>query len=140
MPQTSESHAGGCYCGKVRYQILTAPVWAGHCHCRSCQLALGAAFATWAKVAAKDFVVTDGAMKTCQKTPGITRGFCGDCGTSLTYFAAAEVDGQDWSGDAWFSAITLDDPSIVAPSAHIFVSHRQPWLSMNDGLKEFPEF
>lgn len=131
---------GGCYCGAVRYQISSAPLSAAHCHCRSCQLAFGGAFVTWARVAAADFEVTRGAIRTIEKSPGIIRGFCGDCGTSLTYDAKSEVEGQDWSAEAWFSAATLDDPSIVKPKAHVYVSHRQPWIKLCDDLPTFPEF
>lgn len=131
---------GGCYCGAVRYQIKEPPVWAAHCHCRSCQLALGGAYMTWAKVAAGNFGLTRGKIKTIQKTPGVTRGFCGDCGTTLTYSAAGEVDGQDWSDDAWFAAVTLDDPSIVEPRSNVFVRHRQPWVTSADALPTFEEF
>ncbi|MCV2866592.1 GFA family protein [Albidovulum sediminicola] len=135
-----EKHNGGCYCGAVRFQITGLPLWSGHCHCRSCQQALGGAFVTWAKVAAKDFDVTKGVIKTIRKTPGIARGFCGDCGTTLTYSAETEVAGQDWSADAWFAAATLDDPSIVEPKAHVFVSHQQPWIKLADGLPASEEF
>ena len=131
---------GGCYCGAVRYRISGLPTWSGHCHCRSCQRALGGAFVTWAKVAASDFAVTQGAIKLCEKVPGIRRGFCGDCGTTLTYAAEMEVEGQDWSADAWFSAASLDDPAIAEPATHVFVSHQQPWIKLADGLPCFEEF
>jgi len=140
MTEGKEKFQGGCYCGAVRYQIAGRPAWAGHCHCRSCQLALGGAFATWAKVAAENFEVTKGKIKICEKLPGIRRGFCGDCGTTLTYAAAQEVDGQDWQADAWFSAVTLDDPSIAAPKTHVYVSHQQPWIKLADDLPTFSEF
>ena len=110
MVDIDERFEGGCYCGAVRYEIVGHPSWSGHCHCRSCQLALGGAFVTWAKVAADAFDVTKGDIKICEKSPGIKRGFCGSCGTTLTYAAEHDVDGQDWSADAWFSAATLDDP------------------------------
>lgn len=135
-----EKLKGGCYCGAVRYEIAGPPQWAGHCHCRSCQLALGGAFVTWAKVAGEDFAVIKGEIKLIEKTPGIRRGFCGDCGTTLTYAAAIEVEGQDWSGDAWFAAATLDDPSVVNPKTHVFVSDQQPWIKLADGLPCFQEF
>lgn len=140
MSKAREKHQGGCYCGAVRYVIDGPPVWSGHCHCRSCQLALGGAFVTWAKVKAEDFAVTQGAIKICEKTPGIKRGFCGDCGTTLTYSAGHEVAGQDWQGDAWFAATTLDDPAIISPQAHVYVSKQQPWIKLSDGLATFPEF
>ena len=140
MDARHDPHEGGCYCGVIRYVIKGPPLWAGHCHCRSCQMALGGPFVTWAKVAAEDFAVVKGQLKICEKTPGIKRGFCGDCGTTLTYAAQQEVDGQDWSKDAWFSATTLDDPSIASPGAHVFVSHQQGWIKLADGLPTFPEF
>ncbi|WP_193368350.1 GFA family protein [Pelagibius marinus] len=140
MGEKAEKHGGGCYCGAVRYEIAGPPAWSGHCHCRSCQLALGGAFATWAKVPAEDFSVTKGEIRFCEKTPGIKRGFCGDCGTTLTYAAEGEVEGQNWQGEAWFAAATLDDPSIASPEAHVYVSHQQPWIKLADGLPTFHEF
>ncbi len=140
MTEGKEKFEGGCYCGTVRYEIAGPPAWSGHCHCRSCQLALGGAFVTWAKVVAENFAVTKGKIKFCEKSPGIKRGFCGDCGTTLTYAAEQEVDGQDWRADAWFSAVTLDDPSIASPKTHVYVSHQQPWIKLADDLPTFPEF
>ena len=135
-----EKLKGGCYCGAIRYEITRPPEWSGHCHCRSCQLALGGAFVTWSKVAAADFTITRGSLKQIEKKPGIRRGFCGDCGTTLTYAADCEVEGQDWGADAWFAAATLDDPSVVEPKTHVFVSHQQPWIELADGLPRFDEF
>ena len=95
---------------------------------------------TWSKVAAADFKITSGSLKQIEKTPGVRRGFCGDCGTTLTYAADGEVEGQDWSADAWFAATTLDDPSVVEPKTHVFVSHQQPWIKLDDELPRFKEF
>lgn len=140
MTESKTKFEGGCYCGRVRYEIAEQPAWTANCHCRSCQLALGGAFATWSKVATENFAVTKGKIKICENSPGIKRGFCGDCGTSLTYAAEQEVEGQDWGADAWFSTATLDDPSIAMPKAHVYVSHRQPWIKLADDLPSSPEF
>lgn len=131
---------GGCYCSAIRYVIASPPKWSGHCHCRSCQLALGGAFVTWSKVPLADFTITKGGLKHIEKTPGVRRGFCGECGTTLTYAAEGEVDGQDWGADAWFATATLDDPSIAQPETHVFVSHKQPWIKLADGLPRFDQF
>lgn len=103
-------------------------------------MALGGAFASWSKVAAEDFAVTKGTIRKIEKSSGISRGFCGDCGTTLTYATEGKVEGQDWSADAWFAAATLDDPSIADPKAHVFVSHKQPWIKLADGLPKHQEF
>ena len=95
---------------------------------------------TWARVAAENFSLTKGTLKKISKTPGVTRGFCGNCGTTITYDSGTAVEGQDWSGDAWFSAVTLDDPAVVEPRSHVFMSHKQPWIHLADGLPTFDEF
>lgn len=140
MSETGKCFEGGCYCGAIRYQISGPPTWAAHCHCRSCQLALGGAFITWARVAGEDFALTKGEIKICEKKPGVKRGFCGDCGTTLTYAAVEEVEGENWQDEAWFTAVTLDDPSIIEPKSHVYLSHRQPWIELADGLPMFAKF
>ena len=47
---------------------------------------------------------------------------------------------QDWAGKVWFLAPTLDDPSIVSPTGHYYISHQQPWVKLNDGLPTFEKF
>jgi len=140
MDGLGEKFQGGCLCGAVRYEIRGAPQWAAHCHCRSCQRALGAAFATWCSIDEDRFTLTKGRIKTCETSPGVVRGFCADCGTSLTYAAEQEPEGEDWQGKTWFLAATLDDPAIVAPKTHVYVSHRQPWVQLDDGLPSFEKF
>ena len=84
--------------------------------------------------------MTKGTIREIEKTPGISRGFRGDCGTTLTYASEGEVEGQDRSADAWFAAATLDDPSIVSPKAHVFISHQQRWIKLADGLPKHQKF
>lgn len=52
---------GSCLCGSVAYEAgpLTAPI--GHCHCRTCQKAHSAAFATAARTSQAAFRWTRGA-------------------------------------------------------------------------------
>ncbi len=135
MTDTSESHEGGCLCGAVRYRFYGPPDWSTHCHCRSCQKASGAGFATWCGLKNENFEVTKGQIKVCETSSGVERGFCGNCGTSLTYVAEA-----GWPGQIGVLAPTLDDPSIASPTAHVYVSHQQPWVKLDDGLPTHEEF
>ncbi|HEX4885361.1 MAG TPA: GFA family protein, partial [Casimicrobiaceae bacterium] len=45
MPTPSFPLAGGCDCRRVRYQLLSAPLFVHCCHCRWCQRETGSAFA-----------------------------------------------------------------------------------------------
>ena len=137
MTDTSQTHQGGCLCGAVRYALRGAPLWSSHCHCRSCQKATGAAFTTWLGVKGDSFEITEGALTVCESSPGVERGFCGNCGTSLTYVAEA-----GWPGQIGVLAPTLDEPAVAAPTAHVYVEHQLPWIRLDDGLarhERFPE-
>ncbi len=35
---------GGCFCRKVRYRLVSAPMFVHCCHCRNCQTQTGSAF------------------------------------------------------------------------------------------------
>lgn len=131
----TKAQKGGCLCGNVRYAVTGDLEFSAHCHCRSCQLASGAGFATWAGMKTHSFEVTKGELKICETSPGVERGFCDKCGTSITY-----VNESGFPGLNSVLAVTLDDPSFAKPTAHVFTSHQQPWIKLDDGLPTSPEF
>ncbi len=135
MTDTSEKHQGGCLCGAIRYTLHGAPDWSSHCHCRSCQRATGAAFTTWVGLKQENFEVTKGQVTVCNTSPGVERGFCGRCGTSLTYVAE-----QGWPGQVGVLAPTLDNPGVASPTAHVYVEHQLPWVKLDDGLPKHQQF
>ncbi|MGI9318565.1 MAG: GFA family protein [bacterium] len=134
MGKITQNHNGGCFCGAVRYTLTGPPDWSSHCHCRSCQKAVGAAFTTWVGAKSENFKVTKGRITKCA-WPGVERGFCGQCGTSLTYVAE-----EGWPGQVGILAPTLDDPEIASPGAHVYVEDQQPWVKLDDGLPVHQQF
>jgi len=80
------SLAGGCQCGAVRFRLEGAPGGASICHCRMCQKATGGFFGPYVSVPRiEDLVWTRGERKRFQSSNKVHRGFCGDCGTPLTF-------------------------------------------------------
>ncbi|MCU9847716.1 GFA family protein [Defluviimonas sp. WL0024] len=126
-------HEGGCMCGAVRYRLTGPFTYSAHCHCRSCQRAVGAGVATYTAVAPENFAVTRGELTVYRSSPGVERGFCSRCGTSLTYA------GEDWTDTAVMSA-TLDDPAAAVPTSNVYLAHRQPWVALDKRLKAFDRF
>lgn len=124
---------GGCFCGAVRYRIDGAPTYAGNCHCRDCQHAIGAPVVTWIGAAYENFHITKGEVSTCETSPGIKRGFCGRCGTSLTF------GGEGWN-DLGITAASLDEPGTITPESNVYLSHRQPWQPYDEKLRNYDEF
>ncbi|WP_346912624.1 GFA family protein [uncultured Roseibium sp.] len=120
---TAGSATGGCQCGAVRYEV-GAFGRASICHCRMCQKAFGNAFAPL--VTAKSITFTRGTPKHFQSSSKARRGFCGSCGTPLTY----EFEGFGTE----IAICTLDDPSIAAPVLQVGLESRIPWCEGLDAL------
>ena len=76
---------GGCQCGAVRYRLMGEPTGVNICHCRMCQKASGGPFMAFGGVRMSEFAVSRGVVSTFASSDIAERGFCGQCGTPLTY-------------------------------------------------------
>jgi gamma-glutamylcyclotransferase (GGCT)/AIG2-like uncharacterized protein YtfP len=119
---------GGCLCGQLRYRAIGPLRDLCFCHCTSCRRATGAPMVPWGTVDRDDFLVTAGRLSTFESSPGVTRGFCATCGTSLTYQNARRAPDLD------LALATLDDPSTLTPQCHLWVQEKLPWIEPGDGL------
>lgn len=130
---------GGCTCRRVRYRMLTRPLFVHCCHCRWCQRETGASFALNAMIEADRVVLLDGDPDTVD-TPSnsglgqkIVR--CPSCRIAVwSNYAGA--------GDAirFVRVGTLDDPDALPPDIHIFTSTKQPWLVLSPGTPAVAEY
>jgi len=125
------NHSGGCLCGEVRYEAQGEPINVRVCHCRLCQRAIGAAFNARA-LYALDKVTFSGPVETARSSAELKRGFCPRCGTTI--FSMREAQGV-----AGLTCGSLDEPDRFSPTEHIWVSSKQAWLQLDDGLPQFPE-
>ena len=123
---------GGCLCGAVRYVAEGEPVNVRACHCRKCQKATGGAFYARARYP-QSVVSIEGETKGYASSDRIERVFCPKCGTTLF---SRSIDGSMIG----VSLPTLDDQAALSPTEHIFVDDKAPWLTLCDGLPEYPEF
>ena len=121
---------GGCLCGAVRYEIAGALRQASHCHCAMCRKHHGAAFGSYASARRAEFRWTAGETLVGRfaSSPGIERGFCTRCGSTLFWDA---VENRESFGIALG---TLDGDPGVRPSLHIFVDSKAPWYELVDDL------
>jgi len=121
-------HNGGCLCGAIRFRITGVPLCVSHCHCTYCRRATGAAFITWMTMQSEHHEITQGEPTIYSSSPGVRRGFCGACGTTLSYAH------DDHPEEIDVSAALLDDQAQVAPDDHIMVTNMVPWLAFADDL------
>ena len=96
-----------------------------------CRRAAGAPAVPWGTFARSAFSLSRGRIAEYRSSPQVARGFCPECGTSLTYRherRAAEID---------VTLASLDDPGALVPQMHLWVSDKLPWMSIGDGLPQF---
>ncbi len=76
---------GGCQCGAIRFALSAPPTKVSICHCRMCQKAAGAPFASFAEIEKSDFAWTRGTPAAFRSSSIAERDFCQACGTPLSF-------------------------------------------------------
>src|SRR3990167_9473369 len=80
----TEVFEGRCLCGAGRFQAVGAPRWVLWCHCESCRRHSGAPASVFVAFADDVVTVPRGEIATFASSPGVERGFCARCGSTLT--------------------------------------------------------
>jgi len=132
----SEVLRGGCFCGAIRFE-LSAVYDAGYCHCSICRRMSGAPAVAWANVLGRDFRLTQGSPRGFASTEPWRRYFCPDCGAPVYQRMSAPPD--DGSDQVSILIPSLDDPTAVRPTAHIWCASRLPFFQIRDDLPRFED-
>jgi len=119
---------GQCYCGKIKFSATEAPQSVAYCHCDSCRRATGAAVAAFAAMDEKVVTFTPDEGRSVSVSPGVTRTFCAECGSSLT-------GRYDYlPGQVYISVGVMDQANDLNPKIHCHDSERLTWLHIDDDL------
>jgi hypothetical protein len=128
-----DGQSGGCLCGAVRFRVSGPTLWHALCYCKSCTRAAGAPVIAWAGFPSAKFEVLAGTLTIYESSPGVRRGFCGRCGTTLTYQKDPAVL-PGFQDDVYISTRSLDEPGAYSPYEHVFHGERVAWLEMGGDL------
>jgi hypothetical protein len=128
-------YAGGCQCGRIRYEIWANPLTLYVCHCRECQKQSSSAFGMSMTVSRNAFVVLKGQPKEWSRVSDKGRDvicfFCGECGTRLFHRPARNLDIVN------IKPGTLDDTSWLKPVGNLWTGSAQPWVSLGDQMLNY---
>jgi len=119
-------YSGGCQCGAVRFHVEGRLGDASICHCRMCQKAGGSFYMPLVSVRGARLAWTRGERRRFRSSSAVFRGFCGDCGTPLTYEAP---DGMALAIGAF------DHPEEIAPVIQWGIEAKLPYV---DRLPDLP--
>ena len=124
--------SGGCLCGGVRYRVDGALEDVGACHCSQCRRTTGHYFAATACDRSALTFEADGTLAWYQSSPAARRGFCSRCGSSLFWERIGE-------GRIDILAGTLDQPTGLKMTDHIYVADKGDYYDIADGLPQFAQ-
>ncbi|MGN6622375.1 MAG: GFA family protein [Sphingomonas sp.] len=125
------SVTGRCRCGMVRYELALdalPPTYA--CHCHQCQRWSGSAFSQQALVR-EEALTIDGPIETYELRTDdrvSTQRFCRQCHTRIYNTNTRRP------GVAVIRAGTLDRSEELECVAHIYVRHKQSWVTLADDV------
>ena len=125
---------GGCFCGRVRYQIQ-APLGPGRsCHCSRCRKAFSGPGPSYSEVAPASFAWLSGEehLNHYESTPEWGLCFCSACGTTLCGTCDGKVHGVALG--------SVDGDPGVRIEMHIFVDSRAPWDAIGGNAPQYAEF
>jgi len=123
---------GGCLCGAVRFRADGPMHNASICHCSMCRKAGGGPYMAFVTVQ-RAHLDYGGAEPTLYRSSDIaSRGFCGRCGTALTFEGDTTPDEVD------IAIAALDDPSAVPPLDQIFAADAIGWALDLTVLPSYP--
>jgi hypothetical protein len=123
-------YAGGCLCGAVRYRVNARPLAVNACHCMDCKKLTGATNLLMLLCERPAFVHEKGAVERYRKRADsgneVDIARCASCGVRLWHEPASTPQ------FAIVAAGTLDDPSWVVPTSHIFTRSASPGVVMQE--------
>ena len=121
---------GGCQCGAIRFAVTAPPVKVSICHCRMCQKASGAPFASFADIDKREFAWTRGKPAAFKSSSIAARDFCPACGTPLSF---RRIDGPRIE----IMTGTFDRSDRVIPTRQYGTESRLGWVV---GISNLPSY
>ncbi len=127
---TGERHTARCLCGNITLEATGPAQYTEYCHCKWCQKSSGSAFMLWAVFDKDNVRVTSGELSYFQSSEKLKRGFCKNCGSSMSIHFDGNFD---------ITLGVMDNPEPFRISRHIWNKSRIRQVCIIDELPRFEE-
>ena len=122
---------GRCLCGGVQFEVHGPLRPVIYCHCTMCRRSSGHFGAATACAREHLRLASTQSLRWYQSSATARRGFCSICGSQLFWEPADGHYMSIWAG-------TLDTPTGLAPSMHIFVAEKGDYYEITDEMPQWP--
>lgn len=130
---TNKNIQGGCYCGRVLYQVQLPVKWCAHCHCTQCRHTQAAPVVTWFGVDKNSFSYLKGENDVAwfASSEKAQRGHCIHCGTPLFFL------GDKWKDEVHITRESTQQNILQKPQVHVFYDRHVSYLDFKDKLDKY---
>lgn len=122
-----ELFKGRCLCGAVRFEAKGPPKWVLWCHCESCRRHSGAPASVFVSFGHDQVRMVEGEIAKYNSSPGVERGFCARCGSTLT------CSNEKLPNEVHFHIGAFERAAEFTPSGELFGNERMPWFKPRTG-------
>lgn len=125
---------GGCQCGKLRYEIASAPLDVYVCHCLECRKQSSSAFGISVIIRSADLRLLSGEPR-CWSRPT-------DSGRTLDCFFCPDCGARVWHGNrerdetVSIKGGSLDEPIDLGEAYHIWTSRKLPGVLIPEHARQ----
>lgn len=116
---------GSCLCGGVRYEINGEARPVANCFCSQCRKTSGHYVAATQVAEADLHLVSETTLRWYESSPGVTRGFCQQCGGNVFWTKQSEPFTSVFAG-------TLDTPTGLHTGKNIYVEDASDYHEIPD--------
>ena len=125
--------SGSCLCGGVRYRVGGPLSDVGACHCSQCRKTTGHYFVATSCAKTDLTLESDETLAWYDSSSRARRGFCSRCGSSLFWEGVGREEIDILAG-------TLDQPTGLKMTDHIYVADKGDYYEIADGLPQFEQY
>jgi len=122
---------GRCQCGGVRFEVHGPLRPVLYCHCTMCRRLNGHFAAATACAPANLRLLSAQSLRWYPSSESARRAFCATCGSQLFWEPVHGGHISIWAG-------TLDTPTGLTASGHIFAAEKGDYYEIADGLPQWP--
>jgi hypothetical protein len=124
--------SGRCLCGAVEYRVKGPLRDVLYCHCKRCRRT-HSHVAAYSECARGDLELVQDRGLRWYEIDGARYGFCGECGASLFW-------SREERPTISFAAGSLDEPTGLHATCHIFTDFAGDYYEIADGLEQRPAY
>ncbi|MBL4603639.1 MAG: GFA family protein [Emcibacteraceae bacterium] len=126
----NQTHTAQCMCGNIKLEATGPANYVEYCHCKTCQQSAGSSYIIWVIFDKENVKITSGDLSLYQSSEALKRGFCNNCGATMTVHSARHFD---------IALGVMDKPDEFDITQHIWTKRVLKCIKLNDDLPKYEE-